>query len=190
MTRFPILIAFTVVVCTTSVVGQGRPDFSGKWTLIRAGDGDRAPGAFGDTFVATQYSASLIIDWTVLGPQGRGAPGKMIERPMHSAFIFDGTESNVSDIYVQAGHSHLQIVDTSAWEGQKLVVTTTWRGHAPARPTLKRIIWLDPNGTLIVEASKPSDGGGPWSTVRSRYRRVNGGPGSSVVLTAGPRPPS
>jgi len=182
MGRVSILIAFTAVVCTTSAAGQARPDFGGKWTLIRIGERDQAPGPFGETFIATQYSTSLIIDWTVLVPQGRGAPGKMVERPVHSAFIFDGTESNVSDIYVQAGGSHYQVVDSSAWEGSKLLISTTERGNLPAHVTRRRALWLD-SGTLTVETSTPTDRGGPWSVARSRYRPV-GAQGEHAVVRA------
>jgi hypothetical protein len=92
---------------------------------------------------------------------------------VHSAFIFDGTQSNITDIW--SGTSHNQMFDTSAWVGQNLVVSTTWRGPvAPPRLIRKRTMWLDADGTLIVETSEPVAGTGVWSTTRSRYRRVGG----------------
>jgi hypothetical protein len=154
----------------TAVAVQSRPDFAGRWVLVREDATPDAPGAFGESFVAAQYATSLVIDWSFFA-QGRGAPGKT-ERKTHSALIFDGTESNVSDIY--SSGSHAQIVDTSVWDGQKLVITTTWRGNSPAHVSRKLTMWLDSDGTLLVESSTPSEGGGPWSTVRSRYRRMSG----------------
>jgi hypothetical protein len=152
----------------TPVAVQNRPDFAGKWGFARDGAAADVQGAFGETFVAAQYATSLVIDWSFFA-QSRGVPGKT-ERKVHSAFIFDGTESNVSDIY--SSGSHAQIVDTSAWDGQKLVITTTWRGNSPAHVSRKLTMWLDSDGTLLVESSTPPEGGGPWSTVRSRYRRI------------------
>jgi len=152
----------------TAATVQNRPDFAGKWGLVRDAAAPDVQGAFGETFVAAQYATSLVIDWSFFA-QGRGAPGQA-ERNAHSAFIFDGTESNVSDIY--SSGSHAQTVDTSAWDGQKLVITTTWRGNSPAHVSRKRTLWLDSDGTMIVETGTPSDGGRPWATARSRYRRV------------------
>jgi len=169
MAKFALVVGIVWFVGMTPGTDQNRPDFGGKWTLVRDAGAPADPGIFGETFVATQYSTSLIIDWSFLA-QARGVPGK-VERAAHSAFIFDGTESNASDIY--SGSSHAQIVDASAWDGQKLVIITTWRGNTPAHVTRKRTIWLDADGTLIVETSTPPErGGGPWSTARNRYRRT------------------
>jgi hypothetical protein len=120
------------------------------------------------------------VDW-VFFARGRG--GNLEQRPVHEAFIFDGTESNVADIYSNSGRSHSQILDTSIWDGQKLVITTTWRGNTPAHVTRKRILWLDSDGTLLVETSTPPGGGGPWSSTQSRYRRAAGRAIADVVAS-------
>jgi hypothetical protein len=176
MVRVPVLLALATGLVQTGTTAQNRPDFGGRWTLVKGVGGPESAATFGETFVATQYSTSLIVDW-VFFARGRG--GTTEPRPAHEAFIFDGTESNVSDIY--SGSSHAQIVDTSIWDGQKLVITTTWRGNAPAHVTRKRTLWLASDGTLIVETSTPPAGGGPWSGVQSRYRRTAGRGFADVV---------
>jgi hypothetical protein len=61
------------------VIGQGRPDFGGKWTLIRS-DGTQEVGAYGETFTATQYPTTLIVDWSFVRPQVQGAPPQPVEQ--------------------------------------------------------------------------------------------------------------
>ena len=170
MIHVAILVAFVIGLGPTEAAPQNRPDFSGRWTLVKNVLGSEAVGVFGETFVATQYSASLIVDWAFVA---RGRGGNLEQRPAHSAFIFDGTESNVSDLH--AGSSHTQIADTSMWDGQKLVITTTWRGTGVSYVSRKRVVWLESDGTLVVETSTPPERGGPRSSTQSRYRRVRTG---------------
>jgi hypothetical protein len=95
----------------------------------------------------------------------------MEQRQAHSAFIFDGTESN--EVNIWSGTSRTQVIDTSVWDGRRLVITTTERGFGPMRVVRKRSLWLDSNDILVVESSTPpGPGGGPWSSTESRYRRV------------------
>src|SRR5215204_2013206 len=135
------------VVLTAAAGAQSRPDFAGKWTLVKDAAAPDATGAFGESFLATQFPTSLIIDWSFVA-RGRGGEER---RASHLAFIFSGAESNVSDIFSTG--SHTQISDTSAWDGQKLIVTTTERGYGPPHVSMKRTFWLDADGTLIIETS-------------------------------------
>ena len=180
MVSVPILVALVVGLGQTGGTTQNRPDFGGKWSLVKSVVGAETAGGFGETFVATQYSTSLIVDW-VFFARGRG--GNLEQRPVHEAFIFDGTESNVADIYSNSGRSHSKIVDTSIWDGERLVITTTWRCNTPTHVTRKRILWLGSDGTLIVETSTPPAGGGPWSSAQSRYRRAAGRVIANVVVS-------
>jgi hypothetical protein len=156
----------------TNLVGQGRPDFGGKWTFVRGqtirGDEVQSTGEFGETFIATQSPAGLTVDWSFRRP-GRGTAQTEVEQKVHSTFVFDGTPSNVADIYSSGSIS--RVTDTSAWDGQKLVITTTWQGNRPATVSRKRTIWLDSDGVLIVETNAPAPDGRSSLTLQSRYRR-------------------
>jgi len=172
MSKCTFLLGVGLLAAVPLIAAQGHPDFAGNWILVhRDVAGGEPAGVFGEVFVATQSLTALSVDWRFLGPAGRGAPGKLVYRSIHSAFPFDGRESNVSDIY--ATGSHYQVVDTSAWDGDKLIITTTWRGNLPAHVTRKRTLWLDSDGILVVESSAPGEKGEPWSTVQSRYRRID-----------------
>ena len=172
MSKHAILLAVGLLAGATSIGAQSRPDFAGNWMLVHRDVADGEPaGVFGEVFVATQSSTSLIVDWRFIGPGGRGASGMLVYRTAHSAFPFDGAESNVTGI-VSTG-SRQQIVDTSVWDGGKLIVTTTWRG-VRTYVSRKRTLSLEPDGILVVETSTPpgpAQAGEPWLTVQSRYRR-------------------
>ena len=83
MAKVALVVGIVWFVGMTPGTDQNRPDFGGKWTLVRDAGAPADPGIFGETFVATQYSTSLIIDWSFLA-QARGVPGK-VERAAHSS---------------------------------------------------------------------------------------------------------
>jgi len=175
MNRYGILLlGFGLVASVASISAQGHPNLGGNWALVHRDDArGESLGAFGEMFVATQSSTSLTVDWHSTSPAGRGSPGKLVYRPVHSTFPFDGTESNLTTI--ASSGSVTRIIDTAAWDDGRLVVTTTWRGNLPAYVTRKLTLSLEPDGTLIVEATvPPTQTGEPWSTVQSRYRRIGG----------------
>ncbi|MEZ5316356.1 MAG: hypothetical protein R2752_03040 [Vicinamibacterales bacterium] len=176
MGRYGMLLTVGVLASVASPVAQVHPDLGGRWTLLHQDDVRGEPmAAFGESFVATQTSTSLTIDGHSVGPAGRGAGGKLVYRPMHSTFPFDGSESNVSRI-ISTG-STKRIIDTAAWDGATLVITTTWRGGVAPYVSRKLNLSLHPDGTLVVALSTPPEQpGAPWSIVESRYRRVDRSP--------------
>lgn len=173
MSRYGILLALGLVASAASTGAQVHTDLSGNWALVHRDDARGEPlGAFGEGFVAAQSSTSLIVDWHSTSPAGRGAPGQLVYRPVHSEFRFDGTESNVTTI--SSSGSMTRIMDTAAWDAGGFVITTTWSGNVAAHVSRKRTLRVEPDGILIVETSTPSNQvGEPWSTVQSRYRRLD-----------------
>ncbi|HKV98830.1 MAG TPA: hypothetical protein VJN96_03340 [Vicinamibacterales bacterium] len=173
MTNYAILLGLGIVACMPSIHAQTHPDFAGTWALVHQDDVRGEPlGAFGEMFVATQSSTDLTVDWHSTSPAGRGAPGKLAYRAVHSTFPFDGTESNITTI--NSSGSVTRIMDTAGWDDGRLVINTTWQGNLPAHVSRKLRLSVGPEGLLIAETSTPPEqAGGPWSTVQSRYRRLD-----------------
>lgn len=170
-TRLAVVMLCAGVLLSPGVAAkerQARPDFSGTWIWIA--DKDSSPDAlpFGERFTASQYSTALVLDWQVQGRQGRGGAGRTADRLAHSAFLFDGTDCNVTEVYVTG--SRVVIADTVSWDAARLVVHSHRRTSTPPKTTRKRVLWLDAEGTLRVETSLPTDTG-DWTTVLHRYRR-------------------
>ena len=91
MRKCRIVLVIGLLAGSISIGAQAHPDFAGTWALAHEDDIRGEPmGAFGEVFVATQSSTSLMIDWHSTSPAGRGASGKLVYRPVHSEFPFDG----------------------------------------------------------------------------------------------------
>jgi hypothetical protein len=173
MSSLAILVAL-VLGLGTHAQGGSHPDFSGTWALVHEEGAVTLVAAFGEAFTATQSATSLVVDRKALTPAGRGyPPGTMVERPVHSAFPFDGAESNITDLYANNGATHHQIFDTASWNGDKLVIARRWRPSPPFSVHRQLAIWLDRDGTLVVETSEVTGrlNDPPNMLTKNRYRQ-------------------
>jgi hypothetical protein len=180
MSRLVVFAALALTLGPTGAGPQDHPAFAGKWEVVH--EQREGQPAFGYEFMATQTSASLIVDWKYLAPEpftpGIVVPSRgLVAHPVESVFPFDDSETNVRQIIYDGGI--LRIFDTAAWNGDKLVMLTRWRPSLPNGLTQRRTMWLDLDGTLVVESSELTNqpNGPPAEVARreSRYRRQVGG---------------
>lgn len=176
----------TVGLLATALKAQTRPDFSGKWTRVvetitSTPDGGPAHTptygqvAFGQEFTATQDGKTLTIDWAFMRPMGRGASEQLVLQPAHSVFNFDGSETNALTLGVVGGNSSRRFSKAS-WEANKLVILWMSSPSYLPGPFKRQTLWLDADGSLVVETATnlqdaPSSSTPP-TTTRSVYRKT------------------
>jgi hypothetical protein len=139
------LLVATLAVATSSgaVLGQDRPDFSGKWVRVNpAGDA---------TQLVTQDDATLTFYYESDGV------GTAV------SYKLDGTETTRSTLIHE---TNLTTLARAEWIGGtlKIAETITFPG-APKRQETQ-LWWLDAQGRLIVEFTNTTEGQGPTSGVR------------------------
>ncbi|MGH9940305.1 MAG: hypothetical protein ACREAM_29030 [Blastocatellia bacterium] len=177
----------TVLLFAVSVAAQTRPDFSGRWTsepepaaaapggggqagAARSGGGRSASGDMGSGWGAnitiTQVASRLTVEYAFF------ARGDM-QPPLKFVYALDGAETKNS---VMMGRGIQAQTSKTAWEGDKLVITTAHSFENPAngRPLMsevKQTLSLVSPTSLIVETARSGVLGGAPSTTRTVYRK-------------------
>ncbi len=166
-----------VALLAVGAMAQTRPDFSGRWTSEQApaGDGQRgASGArigdmgsgWGSNVTITQAADRLTVEYAFF------ARGDM-QPTLRFVFALGGAETKNS---VMMGRGIQAQTSKTAWEGEKLVITTT---HSFAHPEtgqpltseVKQTLALESPTSLIIETTRSGVLGGPPSTTRAVYRK-------------------
>jgi hypothetical protein len=162
------LIALVISWCAAS---PAAPDFSGRWTIQAApAEGAGGRGNMGSgwaaTITVTQDATRLTVEYAFFG---RGD----MQPPLKFVYALDGSETRNS---VMMGRGIQGESSKAAWDAEKLVITTV-HGFAdptsgkPMTQTVKRTLWLEAPGTLVVEAARSGVLGGPPSTTRTVYTK-------------------
>jgi hypothetical protein len=157
------------------------PDFSGKWTgepsaadsAARAGRGGRAAGpgdmgsGWGPEITITQDAKQLVVEFPFF------ARGDM-QPPLRFTYALDGSDSRNT---VLMGHGAQTTTARTAWQGAKLVITTTHtfrnpQTGEPAKNIVTRTLTLETPTTLVVETVYGGALGGPATTTRTVYRKT------------------
>ena len=170
---------------------QQKPDFSGRWTTEAAPAATPAagppggaapatpprgggPGRSGDmgsgwgpTITITQDAAKLMVEYAFF------ARGDM-QPPLRFAYALDGSETKNS---VMMGRGIQMQVSKTAWDGDKLVITTTHTlidpsSGKPATATVTQTLSLESPTSLVVETSRSGVLGGPTTSARTVYRKL------------------
>ena len=173
-----LLIVALVALLAVGATAQTRPDFSGRWTSepSPAGDGQRnASGersgdlgsGWGPNITITQTAERMTVEYMFF------ARGDM-QPPLRFVFALDGTETRNS---VMMGRGIQAQTSKTAWEGDKLVVTTTHSFGAPetGQPLaseVKQTLALESQTSLIIETTRSGVMGGPSSTTRTAYKKL------------------
>ena len=175
---------------TASVLTQTKPDFSGRWTTEPApgatpapGQPGGAPGApprgggpgrsgdmgsgWGSPITITQDAAKLTVEYAFFG---RGD----MQPPLRFVYVLDGTESRNT---VMMGRGMQQQLSKAAWDGDKLVITTT---HSvvdpstgkPVAAVMTQTLSLESATSLVVESTRAGVLGGPTTTARTVFRKL------------------
>jgi hypothetical protein len=173
-----ILNSALVALLAVSATAQSKPDFSGRWTSESspAGEGQRgASGArigdmgsgWGSAITITQTAERMTVEYMFF------ARGDM-QPPLRFVFALDGAETKNS---VMMGRGIQTQTSKTAWEGDKLVITTTHSfGHPetgqPLTSEVKRTLTLESPTSLIIETIRSGALDGPASTTRTVYRKL------------------
>ena len=157
----------------TAALAQGKPDFSGKWTLDAAsapaapaaapagggggggrGGGRGGGGGLGQEFTAKQDANTL----TITRQQGGNE--------VTATYKLDGSESKNT---TQGRGGPQESTSKAMWEGNKLVITTTqdFGGNSVER---KMTLSME-GGKLAVEQTAPGRGGGEPTTTKVMYNK-------------------
>jgi len=120
---------------------------------------------WGSNITVTQDATGLTVEYIFF------ARGDM-QPPLKFVYALDGSETRNS---VMMGRGIQVQTSRTAWDGDKLIITTT---HAFANPEtgrpmtseVKHTLSLE-SGTLIVEVTRKGVLGGPPSTTRTAYRK-------------------
>jgi hypothetical protein len=177
MTRLSAFIALALAGwLPVGAVAQGPPDFSGKWVADQppapaAKPGTPAPrgdmgSGWGSPIAITQDSRQLVVEYTPYTSYD-------LQPPLRLAYALDGSESRNT---LMQGRGQQVLRSRAAWEGSRLVITTTFTHADPSSRTpleseLRQALSMESESALVVEATRSGVMGGPASTTRTLYRR-------------------
>ncbi len=175
-----VLAALATVILTTGAAAQERPDFSGAWTILAPptgpGGGAASSGSlgsgWGDSFTVKQHGDTLTIERAFY----RRADLQPI---MKFRYSLDGSETRNT---VLVGRGMQVQVSTTAWEGDKLIITTVHTepdagdGLTVTCEVTQTLSLVPPQlaawpRSLVVETKRCGALGGPPSTTRTVYSR-------------------
>src|SRR5499427_253695 len=164
-----LLIGALVALLVVGATAQTRPDFSGRWTSepSPAGDGQRNASAdrigdmgsgWGPNITITQTAERMTVEYMFF------ARGDM-QPPLRFVFALDGSETKNS---VMMGRGIQMQTSKTAWEGDKLVITTTHSfAHpetgAPMKILVKQTLSLASPTSMLIETTRSGVLGGPSS---------------------------
>jgi hypothetical protein len=169
-----LLSSALVALLAVGATAQTRPDFSGRWTSepSPAGDGQRERigdmgSGWGPNITITQTAERMTVEYMFF------ARGDM-QPPLRFVFALDGSETKNS---VMMGRGIQAQTSKTAWEGDKLVITTTYSFGAtetgqPLTSEVKQTLALESPTSLIIETTRSGVLGGPSSTTRTVYRKL------------------
>jgi hypothetical protein len=167
-----------VVLVAICVVAQTKPDFSGRWTSETEPKAPTASGGgqertsdmgsgWGANLTLTQAEGRLTVEYMFF------ARGDM-QPPLKFVYALDGTETKNA---VMMGRGIQAQTSKTAWEGDKLVITTAHSFENPAdgqpmKSEVKQTLTLSSPTSLIVETTRSGLLGGPATTTRTVYRKL------------------
>jgi hypothetical protein len=111
-------------VAVGSVASQGKPDFSGHWTVIQ-GRGAFTSPSLTPEFTVTQTETSITISHQT--------------SKSTATYQLNGSES-----HNQSGD--VATTSVASWDGGKLTITTR-----SINANIRRVLWVDGDGTLVIE---------------------------------------
>ena len=174
-----VLRIITVALFAATVMAQAKPDFSGRWTsepeakTTEPGSGQPSAARVGDMGsgwgtnpTITQTADRLTVEYMFF------ARGDM-QPPLKFVYALDGTETKNS---VMLGRGIQMQTSKTAWEGAKLIITTTHTfenptNGEPMKSEVKQTLTLASPTSLIVETTRGGVLGGPSTTTRTIYKK-------------------
>jgi hypothetical protein len=189
--RNALTVAIAVTACMVSgASAQTRPDFSGRWTSDVEPAPAPAPGAnpvggpggggsggvadmgsgWGSTITVTHDASRLRVEYIFF------ARGDM-QPPLRFDYALDGSESKNT---VMMGRGIQEERSTASWQGDRLVIMTRHPFVNPGNGQtmsmdVTRTLSLESPASLVVETARSGVLGGPATTSRAVYRRLEDG---------------
>jgi len=146
--------AILLVLFSAAFAAQGKPNFAGKWTLT--GDPSAAGMMTPASMTVTQDDKTITV----------AAANQMGE--ITTVYNLDGSEARSP---LEFNGNSIDRVTKSAWDGGKLVLTTTASFQGQSFET-KQVWTLGADGTLTVESTRPDfQGGGAPVTTKATYKK-------------------
>jgi hypothetical protein len=167
--------AFTLLA--SDAIAQTRPDFAGRWVdqsaaaqgRGRAGGGGRGNlgSGWGADITITQNANRLSLQYVFF------TTGDM-QPPIIYHFALDGTATTNK---LLLGWGVEERVSRTRWEGEKLIITTTYsypnpETGRPANTEFTQALTLENPTTLIVESTWPGVAGGAPTVTRTTYTKM------------------
>lgn len=161
--RLSIAIGFTLVAASL-VAAQQKPNFSGRWVQVTAGDG----AGLEQTVVQTETELRLI----------HGSSGD----DHHLSYRLDGQEGTSK---LRMHDADIVTVSRAEWKGDKLSIASTTT-YDPTRKLDQIMLWsLDEKGQLVIELTATMTGRKAESR-RILYRKVPAGGSGGIRRPASP----
>jgi hypothetical protein len=191
------LLVMVAAIVAADARAQDKPNFSGRWTTApdtggrgsvgrggegRAGEGraggGRAGGGrggrsgdmgsgWGSLITITQDNATLVVEYAFF------TRGDM-QAPLKFTYALDGSETK-NQVMMGRGFQHQ--ASRTAWDGDKLVITTLHTFPNPETgqsmtSDVKQVLTLESPTSMVVEATRSGVLGGGPSTTRTMYRKL------------------
>jgi hypothetical protein len=170
MTRLTTVVL--LLVMRSGIACGQRPDFSGEWNRVldsaaarssvaATGDaafrrGDMGSG-WGTPLIIRQTPDSLIVEYQHFGTYD-------LQPNLRFVYRLDGSESRNT---IMVGHADSEQRSRASWQGDTLIVTTTFAAPtAGGTTTLRQALSIGADGTLTLETSREAS-----RAILTTYRR-------------------
>ncbi len=154
--------ALSLVFAASIAQAQDKPNFAGSWALVvdpnappPTGRGGGGGGGLGQAATLTQDAKTLTITRTTQNGE------------VKTVFNLDGSDSKNM---MQGRGGQTEQVSKAVWDGNKLVVTTSFTMGENA-VTRTQAFTLDASGQLVVSTTAPGRGGGEPTTTVMTYKK-------------------
>jgi hypothetical protein len=172
-----LLLMITVALLSVSVMAQTKPDFSGRWTIEPEAAPPTGGGRVGPTVgnMGSGWGSNITIaqDATRLTVEYAFFVRGDMQPPFKFAYALDGSETKNT---VMMGRGTQAQTSKTAWEGDKLIITTEHRfenpeNGQPMTTKVKQSLSLESPTSLLVETTRDGVLGGSAITTRAVYKK-------------------
>jgi formylglycine-generating enzyme required for sulfatase activity len=141
-----------------------RPSFAGEWQRETNNYTDEGSG-WGDRITVTQDAAQLVVQWAFFVRSD-------LQPPLKFVYALDGTQTKNT---IMMGRGLQSQTSTATWNGETLIISTIHAFALDGKPMtseVRQTLSLESPARLIVETMRGGAAGGPATTNRTAYRRV------------------